>query len=571
MRITNLDRFKRKLQPFTAYHKACPQHFDPLHPHYYMVATDLHPLYSAALDSLVSKKYGNKAAAKVLKKSEDDTQADETQALMIRLYADPKKLNFEQAYIAYMREASRLVSLTKWDTRALISQQTLENFLKRPEIQQLWYSKRHGKKEAADVYAPVIHRKAASFANAKWVIDGTPLHMYFNHRGSTYQRLNIFVVLDEHSWAVVGYSLSFAETTEAVMQALRNACQNTGLMPHQVQSDNSSAIQSWHVQQAIGQIAIYNTPSAPGNARAKVIEPFFRHFNSRILKLQPGYMGNPHASLEYRPNDEYLLANRGHFPTLQEAVSIVDNSLNIWNAHVFNDAEPMRKWRESVEKTRAQQRRFTAETDVAAFWHVPGRMKQVKDQAASRKMISVFEPTEYTYTNKGIIVERKQPLADKAEKYIFQFPATDAGDFLSRHIGGKFILKIEPEHFNEARLFTPDHRPLLADGQPVSLQGLERSASALVDATPHEREALDTKRKAFAAQKATVEAQFDRYMKIAESNGHTAPIDTSWVMGKQVSTAAKSQVNEARFAALSAPQDMELVADEPKRVTPKRY
>ncbi|MEO1255985.1 MAG: transposase family protein, partial [Bacteroidota bacterium] len=260
--VTNLRIFKNKLKPFKAYFKDYPTHFRSDHPDYFLTSHQIHPQYESALRSLISKKHGMKNAARLESKSANDKQAEEMQALILSAYSNPMKLNFEQVWAGYMHEAAKMMRLHEetngsegWDKRCEISKQTMKNWLYKPEIRQMWYPKRHGKKPAADLFKVVTKRKVASFANAKWVIDGTPIPMYFSHNGHNYNRLNAFIVLDEYSWAVIGYALDFSENSENVIKALRKACKLTNCMPYEIQSDNASAITGDRGRKAIEAIS----------------------------------------------------------------------------------------------------------------------------------------------------------------------------------------------------------------------------------------------------------------------------------------------------------------------------
>ncbi|MEQ9021303.1 MAG: transposase family protein, partial [Pseudomonadales bacterium] len=311
--VKNLRIFKRKLAPFYQYYKQLPHHFDPSDSEYYLTAPEIHPEYLSALESLISNKYGKRNAAKLKKRNDTDKQAEEQQALLIRLHADTIKLSIDQTWAAYMRRATQMMDLYQqtngekgWDDRCIITAQTVKNFLNAPEIRQIWYSKRHGKKPASNVFSVVTKRKSASFANAKWVIDGKPMQINFSHKGYNYSRIHAFVVIDEHSWAVVGYHLSFSENTDQVIMALRDACMRTKCLPHEIQADNSSAIVSWHAKHAIRSISKHFTLAQAGNARSKRIENFFGHFNAQILKFKPGFYGKHHNKLDHAVNEEEM-------------------------------------------------------------------------------------------------------------------------------------------------------------------------------------------------------------------------------------------------------------------------
>lgn len=555
---TSLQIFKKKkLKPFYQYYKTHPSHFDPKDPDYYFSSLTTHTAYEAALEQLVSKKYGTRNASRV---------NEEMLALLIRLYADPKKPNLTHVRLAFLREADKMVKLFQetngakgWDPRnifqdadgnpKIITEQTIHNHLYDPEIKQVWWSKRHGKKHN-ETYSMILNRKPASFANAKWIMDGTPIHMYFMGQGkngkmTAFNRLNVFFIMDEYSWAIIGYFISFSENADQVLYALRDACMRTGHMPHEIQSDNSSAIQSWQVQEAIRQISPRYIPAQAGNARAKRIEPWLHQFNNRILRYKTGYMGNPHASLDYKPNEDALIEQRklALLPSLKEAIQILDDSLNEWNSHVFDGSKPLEKYHKSLEATRQDQIQFTRAHDIAAFWYTPGDMITIKDTSSrSRATQRVFQPTPFNYSNRGVIVSRKNPENNVVEKH--RFCLMDP-DFNASRIGDKFTLKIEPEKFQKAYIYQNGKPVLGADQKPIMLTQSTLHPSAQVDHTSETRTRLAAEQQAKKAQTAEVNERWERYMAIAEKNGHTAtPLDTSHVWGKEISTPAAASLNE---------------------------
>jgi transposase InsO family protein len=534
-KLTNLDKLKRKISPFYKLVKRFPD-VD------FIAEKELHEDYKEALETIISKKVGLRNAAKINK---DDQQAEEMQARLIQLYSDPRKLTIEQTHLAYLktsnlkhREYLESEGKSGWDNKCFITTQTISNYLYRPDVQQIWYAKRHGQKAANNIFERNTKRKPASFANAKWVIDGTPWHRYYVHNGYTYQRLNVFVVLDAHSWCVIGFFVSFQEDARQVLGALRAACMVSGHIPHELQSDNSKAIQSWHVQNAVDILSRYNIPTRPGNAKAKMIEPFFSHFNDRILKFRKGYTANPFSKAQdgkINPDHLQQLIKAKQIPTIEQAIAEMKEDFNLWNNHEFNGSTPLEKYRKSMEETREFQREFTEGLDVEAFWITPGKMKQVPASDRQRqKMISVFNPHEYTFTNNGIEVQ-----IDK-QKYSFDVPNAD---FNSKYIGQKFTLKIEPENKSKALLYL-DGKPLIENGQHVMALPTHLFANAIVDRQEGEEKLIKEYQDIKKEQKELSKQSFDRFISIAHASGtHEIPMAKD-IYDKALVNAQKAEIGE---------------------------
>ncbi|MEO9475831.1 MAG: DDE-type integrase/transposase/recombinase [Cyclobacteriaceae bacterium] len=520
--ITNLASFKRKMKPFNQLKKALPAFFDPGSKQYYRKQTTRPEQYETALSSLISGKLGKRNAAKLRPRNDERgaRQAEEMQSEIIKLKSSPApKLSDEQVWAFYIQAAKKKYQqyldtdgVLGWDDKCLITVQTCKNFIR--DSRQVWIAKRDGIKDYNNEFKLIIDRKRESRANAKWIIDGTPLHMYFMRDGKPYQRMNLFLVLDGHSYCVLGYSLSFNENSSQVLQALRMACQNAGHLPDELQSDNGRAINNWHVKHAIESITPRWIPAEVGNARAKKIESFFGHFDDRVLKFIPGYTGNPFAKMSTtRPNIEHVqsMIKNGEIPEFIESWNLIEQGLNRWNEQMFDKAYPIEKYQKSLKATASVQRKFTHSTDVEAFWHMPGQMRQFDDMSGSkRKKVSLFVPTEYEYTNRGIVIEKTDGEGAK-QKHIFNVPDA-AFNFLK--IGQKFRIKLEPENWSKAYLYSGDKPICDQDGKPLEVLPKKLFASAKVDQLPGENEEWHQMLKVQKDQKELADQTLSRYMKV---------------------------------------------------------
>lgn len=327
--ISNLDRFKRKLSPFK---KACK--------------SNLEADYKKALSTLISKKYGLKNAAKVVAK---DSQSEEIKGVLIKIYADPQKYSIEDAHLTYMHIAKRKFEeytatngRKGWNDKCFITAQTIANFLYDPAIQQVWYPKRHGNGEYKNKFERVTKRIAATYSNAKWVIDGTPLHRYFQDGDSAFNRVHVFFVLDESTWCILGVGISLiGESSGQILQALRAASHNAGIMagdeklyiPYEVQSDNSSANHYDAIKNAYEVIGTVHRPSRVGNSKAKTAEPLNKHFFARWMKFREGFTGSMGMSTDInnKVNQDRLteIVRKNNYLTLKTPLNSFKKMLTI--------------------------------------------------------------------------------------------------------------------------------------------------------------------------------------------------------------------------------------------------
>jgi hypothetical protein len=487
--------------------------------------------HSEAFASLISGKTGNHNAQKITM---------DQQAVLVQLYSDANaKPNFEQVWMIYTRKASEMISLGHWTADALISPSTVRAFLNKSNIKQLWYEARHGYQEYRNVFEPVTQRERPSYANALWVIDGTPSHRYFQHGDKgRYFRFNIFPVIDAHSWAVLGFWLSETENTDAVLGALRSACMVTGNMPHQILYDNSSAIQSFRAQDAIDKISVVSFAATAGNARSKIIENFFHLFNQDIQKFRPGYTANPFAiSINNRPNREALarMVKSHELVAAEKALQQAIEDLTIWNntpRKFLGGMTPIGTYRKSVAETQAKQRAFHRTIDIEAFWTLPGEHKKIRTiDEGKPKLVTTFIPQTYEYTNRGIDII----IAGKKLSYDIEDAA-----FRAHYIGTRFSVKYEP---NTERWINgqPECLLLYVQGTPLQWQGVHAAAMpvtkysmAVADYREGEPSQLRQSLALKKEQRALVQQDFSKLIEHTKNNNTYIPVITANAFDKEV-------------------------------------
>jgi hypothetical protein len=487
--------------------------------------------WADAWASAISKKTGNSNAQKI--------ELDQ-QALMIQLYSDANaKPNFEQVWMIYTRKANEMIGLGHWTNSALISPSTVRAFLSKPATRQLWYEARHGYQEYRNVFDPVIQRQRATFANALWVIDGTPIHRYFQHLDQgKYFRWNIFIVLDAHSECVLGFWISESEDTASVLGALRSACLVSGKLPHQVLYDNGSAITSYRSQHALDAISVVSFPAQAGNARSKPVEGYFHWFNQNVEKFRPGFTANPFAiSLNNRPNREALslAVKQGKLALAEQAIDQLITDFTIANntpRKMLGGMSAIQVYRQSIEATAARQREFNELIDVQAFWTEPGEQKKIRASHEGKiTMVKTWVPQLYEFTNRGIDIT----LNTKRFTYDIEDPA-----FRVVNIGQRFSVKYEP---NPA--LWVDGRPekllLYINGTPVMWKGQHLAAvqkqlvpMAVADYSEGTRKQLDERLSNKRNQRELVAAHFNEMLEHTKRNGTHTQVITENAFDKDV-------------------------------------
>ncbi len=121
-------------------------------------------------------------------------------------------------------------------------------------------------------------------------------------------RATLVGFLDWKSTALVGFEIMLTENTQCIASALRNAIINLGVIPKVVYQDNGKAFKAKYFQKSdfdqegfngvYSNLGIKSVFAKPYNARAKVIERFFRDFQESFEKMMITYCG---TSIEDKP------------------------------------------------------------------------------------------------------------------------------------------------------------------------------------------------------------------------------------------------------------------------------
>ena len=162
-------------------------------------------------------------------------------------------------------------------------------------------------------------------------------------------RATLVGFLDWKSTALVGYEIMMSENTQCIASALRNAIINLGMIPKVVYQDNGRAFKAKYFQSCdfdeegfngiYANLGIKSVFAKPYNARAKVIERFFKEFQEEFEKLMPSYIG---TSIENKPawmkrgeklhRDMHKKLTNNYIPTVQELIKYIDCYLNFHNS-----------------------------------------------------------------------------------------------------------------------------------------------------------------------------------------------------------------------------------------------
>ncbi len=258
--------------------------------------------------SLVSEKFGNQNTVKV--------KESQQEALLRNLFR--RYQNFDNEAVA--RDYNLMASAIGWEP---ITGSTAANYRKKFGLSV--HSFANGSKKFENLYQMQVTRKKPEFALAYWTLDGWNaelLYQKFDDGKTTYHnRLTIVVVLDASCNYPVGYAIGERENTALIKAALRDAVNHTEKLfgykhkAYQVQADNYAAKTMAPIYRGV---AKKYQPTKVGNAKAKIIEPWFNWFNDTYCRREPNWSGHGVKS-KNQPNPDYLQKNRKNFPTEEQA------------------------------------------------------------------------------------------------------------------------------------------------------------------------------------------------------------------------------------------------------------
>lgn len=211
-----------------------------------------------------------------------------------------------------------------------------------------WVLARDGEKALSDKVEPYIKRDTSLLEVGDILVaDGHVLNFnVINPFTGKLTRATLVGFLDWKSTALIGYEIMLEENTQCIASALRNAIINLDMIPKIVYQDNGRAFRAKYFNDDRGfselgfnglysKLGIETVFARPYNARAKVIERFFKEFQEGFEKLLPSYVG---SAIQNKP--AYLMRNEklhtqlhnDFVPTLEETIKMIDMWLNFKNS-----------------------------------------------------------------------------------------------------------------------------------------------------------------------------------------------------------------------------------------------
>lgn len=322
---------------------------------------------------LIHKNFGNRSAAVVKDK--------EMEAVLHKLISLHNNLNSVQIMEEYNKVAEIL------DKPLINSPVTVDNYKKKMELTTM--QGRKGKKAVANTRKMQIHREAPHQALTYWTLDGWTVELLYQKKAvkankanerykvTTYtNRKTIVVVLDACCKYPVGYAIGDHESPALIREALRNAVRHTKELfgnrykPLQLQSDNYQKGIMVPFYQAMTK---YYTPAALGNAKSKIIEPYFKYLNVKYCQEQANWSGFGITSdKDNQPNMEVINANRHLIPDEETLMGQIEAMMMKERAKKIKDY--MKAWEQTED---ARKLPFSDEEYLLLMGNTTGRTNHI--------------------------------------------------------------------------------------------------------------------------------------------------------------------------------------------------
>lgn len=284
------------------------------------------------LVSLINQNLGNRAASIV--------KTAESEALLHKIFSQHMNLDNVQAMNMYNQIAPYM------GLREIKSPATIDAYKKKMEATTLAH--RRGSSVFKNKLEMQIKRTPPKTAMTYWTLDGWTVELLYQKKElkprkvngvtkeynlTTYtNRMTIVVVLDACCKYPIGYAIGLHESPALIREALRNAIKHTVELfgsrykPIQLQSDNYQRGQMLPFYEAVCK---YYTNAALGNAKSKIIEPYFKYLNSTYCQMLPNWSGYGVTSRkELQPNVEILNRNRKCIPDAEGVLAQIESLMS---------------------------------------------------------------------------------------------------------------------------------------------------------------------------------------------------------------------------------------------------
>ncbi len=297
-----------------------------------------------------------------------------------------------------------------------------------------WILARDGEKALSDKVEPYIKRDASLLEVGDILIaDGHKLaFQVINPFTGKPCRATLVGFLDWKSTALVGYEIMHEENTQCIASALRNAIINLDIIPKVVYQDNGRAFRAKYFtddkgftelgfQGLYSKLGIETVFARPYNARAKVVERFFKEFQEGFEKLLPSYIG---SSIQNKP--AYMMRNEklhkglhnDFVPTIEETIKMIDMWLSFKNSQICPNAPD-----KTISEVLSERKRQNIDINILDDLMLATEVKSIQRNGIRFLNCDYFDERLYGFKSKVLI---KYNLFDLTKIKVF----TTKGEYL---------------------------------------------------------------------------------------------------------------------------------------------
>lgn len=297
-----------------------------------------------------------------------------------------------------------------------------------------WILARDGEKALSDKVEPYIKRDASLLEVGDILVaDGHKLaFQVINPFTGKPCRATLAGFLDWKSTALVGYEIMLEENTQCIASALRNAIINLDMIPKVVYQDNGRAFRAKYFtddksftelgfQGLYSKLGIETVFARSYNARAKVIERFFKEFQEGFEKLLPSYIG---SSINKKP--AYMLRNEkfhkqlhnNYIPTTEKTIKMIDMWLSFKNFQPCPNAQD-----KTIAEVLSERKRRSIDINILDDLMLAAEVKTIQRNGIRFLNCDYFDERLYGFKNKVLI---KYNLFDLTKIKVF----TSKGEYL---------------------------------------------------------------------------------------------------------------------------------------------
>lgn len=363
---------------------------------------------------LISGKFGNTNTLKI-------TKAGERQIIALRRSKTPV-----YTLTQLFEEYNGIAENKGW--KPLRSENSLRQFLERPDIKPQWYDAVYGELASKQIYSRHNKTLMPTMRDSLWYGDGTKLNLFYkDYEGGKLVVKTAFVyeVADAFNDTLLGYAIGKSENFDLQYKAFRMAVETSGHKPYEIVTDNQGAQTSKVAQAFFASITSHvSRTTSPYNPQSKTIERLFGEFQRQILGQDWRFTGgNISAKDAWKINREFVDANKESLYTYDELLAAY--------------AEARRKWNAVNGRLAAYQASVNPETEAVSqidmvnlFW------------------IRTDRPSKFTADGISIQYQKR--------KYTYEVLAADGKpDYEWRKVntGKEFIVKFDPMKMDMAMLF----------------------------------------------------------------------------------------------------------------------